>query len=137
MVGLSVCRNQYLANVFYRLQLIEAYGTGIRKIMESYKNCATVPQITTTKNAFKIILPNINTQQFPIATSSSEVTELNNEKARILSYLTTHDTITRAQTEALLAVSPSTANRILKSMMSSHLIEQQGKGRATVYILKK
>lgn len=32
MLGLSVCRNPKLANVFYRLQLIEAYGTGIGKI---------------------------------------------------------------------------------------------------------
>lgn len=136
-VGLSVCRNQYLANIFYRLQLIEAYGTGIRKIMEAYKNYATLPQIITTKNAFKIILPNMNTQRIPFATSSSEVAEPNNEESHVLSYLTTHDAITRTQTEALLDVSSSTASRILKSMMASHLIEQQGKGRATAYILKK
>lgn len=40
MVGISVCRNQNLANVFYRLQLIEAYGTGISKIMKAYENVA-------------------------------------------------------------------------------------------------
>ena len=28
MMGVSACRNPHLANVFYRLQLIEAYGTG-------------------------------------------------------------------------------------------------------------
>ena len=28
-MGISVCRNVKLANVFYRLELIEAYGTGI------------------------------------------------------------------------------------------------------------
>lgn len=37
MVGLSICRNQNLANVFYRLHLIEAYGTGIGKIMKAYE----------------------------------------------------------------------------------------------------
>lgn len=31
LAGLSVCRNQNLANVFYRLHLIEAYGTGLTK----------------------------------------------------------------------------------------------------------
>lgn len=35
-MGISVCRNFKLANVFYRLELIEAYGTGIIKIMEAY-----------------------------------------------------------------------------------------------------
>lgn len=31
MLGVSVLRNQHLANVFYRLKLIEAYGTGMLK----------------------------------------------------------------------------------------------------------
>ena len=60
MVGISVCRNQDLANVFYRLHLIEAYGTGMGKIMKAYEGMVEKPVIETTKNAFKIILPNIN-----------------------------------------------------------------------------
>ena len=54
MVGISVCRNQNLANVFYRLQLIEAYGTGISKIMKAYEGMKEKPLIETTKSAFKI-----------------------------------------------------------------------------------
>lgn len=133
MIGLSVCRNQNLANVFYRLQLIEAYGTGIRKIMDAYKRCATRPQIISTKNAFKIILPNMNTQQAPVTEAPSADTAQDALETRVLSYLATHDTITRAQAEALLDVSPSTASRILKSLVVSQLIVQFGKGRATAY----
>ena len=33
MAGISICRNPDLANVFYWLHLIEAYGTGISKII--------------------------------------------------------------------------------------------------------
>ena len=55
MVGISVCRNQDLANVFYRLHLIEAYGTGMGKIMKAYESMQVKPVIETTKNAFKII----------------------------------------------------------------------------------
>lgn len=36
MMGISVCRNVKLANAFYRLELIEAYGTGMLKIQEAY-----------------------------------------------------------------------------------------------------
>ena len=60
MLGLSVCRNQNLANVFYRLMLIEAYGTGMRKIMNAYEMQSKKPQIQNTSHAFRIILPNIN-----------------------------------------------------------------------------
>lgn len=60
MIGLSVCRNQRLAGVFYRLRLIEAYGTGIRKIMDSYSDSGMEPTLEITEHAFKIILPNLN-----------------------------------------------------------------------------
>ena len=57
LVGLSVPRNDNLANIFYRLHLIEAYGTGIPKIMRSYADCEKKPELQTTANAFKITLP--------------------------------------------------------------------------------
>ena len=55
MAGISVCRNQDLANVFYRLHLIEAYGTGISKIIGAYVGEEKKPVIETTRNTFKII----------------------------------------------------------------------------------
>ena len=45
---------------FYRLRLMEAYGTGILKINESYDDYAVKPVIETTGNADKITLPNTN-----------------------------------------------------------------------------
>ena len=63
LVGVSVCRNPHLANIFYRLQLIEAYGTGMKKILEAYADSAVQPQIQATSNAFKITLPNLNSQR--------------------------------------------------------------------------
>lgn len=59
-LGVSVLRNQYLANIFYRLRLIEAYGTGILKINECYEDQVVKPVIETTDHAFKITLPNTN-----------------------------------------------------------------------------
>ncbi len=55
--GISACRNNKLANVFYRLHLVEAYGTGIPKIYKEYKNYTPAPQIDVGKGTFKITLP--------------------------------------------------------------------------------
>lgn len=55
-----VCRNTKLANVFYRMELIEAYGTGIIKIMDAYERIGMTPQVETFDDAFRIILPNLN-----------------------------------------------------------------------------
>ena len=37
MLGASQSRNEKLAALFYRMRLIEAYGTGISKIISCYK----------------------------------------------------------------------------------------------------
>lgn len=92
LIGLSICRNQNLANVFYRLHLIEAYGTELKKIMQAYEGKKVKPQIEATKNAFKIILPNINAKQEEKSSkeSSSEETihnkDIQNNQKVILKY---------------------------------------------------
>lgn len=53
LLGLSVCRNPKLAAIFYRLDLIEAYGTGLRKIMQAYDKAERKPQFLVTGNAFQ------------------------------------------------------------------------------------
>lgn len=59
-LGVSILRNQNLANIFYRLKLIEAYGTNVPKMIESYEEALEKPKFEVTDNAFKITLPNRN-----------------------------------------------------------------------------
>ena len=56
MLGVSYLRNKKLADVFYRLHLIEAYGTGLAKIKASYTGQAKQPVFESTQNAFKVVL---------------------------------------------------------------------------------
>lgn len=145
MVGISVCRNQDLANVFYRLHLIEAYGTGMGKIMKAYESMQVKPMIETTKNAFKIILPNINakyeTENATVKTKSgTPVTvhtekELSDEEEKILEYARKHGAITRNDVIGLLEVSASTAARVIRKMVKTNLLEQKGKARNTHYTI--
>lgn len=130
MVGLSVCRNQNLANVFYRLELIEAYGTGIRKIMQSYENTDKTPMIETTNNAFKITLPNINYNvEFD---KSSSVT---NDEGKILAFVKKNGEIVRNDVEKQFRISASSASRMLRRMVEKGLLIQQGKGKSCKYVL--
>lgn len=130
MEGLSVCRNPNLANVFYRLQLIEAYGTGMRKIMGAYADAKQKPVIKNTSNAFKIILPNINSTISPIANSSEGDSE-----SKILALLKSKQSVTRIDVEKLLEVSTSTALRLLKHMAENGILLPIGKGKNTKYVL--
>lgn len=141
MMGVSVCRNAHLANVFYRLQLIEAYGTGMKKIMGAYADAPVQPQIAATNNAFKIILPNVNailkaTEVSKKIDNAAALLSDSNEK-KVLQFLKEHSMITRKEAQTLLEVSQSTAGRILKAMVDSGQIKKIGGSRTTRYELSK
>lgn len=145
MVGISVCRNQDLANVFYRLHLIEAYGTGIGKIMKAYEGIEEKPVIETTKNAFKIILPNINAKYEtgsvstlntnPTANAAEDEKRLSSEEEKILEYTRTHGVVTRNDVIRLLEVSTSTASRLIKKLVKNNLLKRNGKAKNTNYTI--
>lgn len=151
MLGLSVCRNPKLAAVFYRLELIEAYGTGIPKIMKAYSGYLVKPRIEATSNAFKITLPNCNADN-NVQYLSDKVAAYGNpeniyKKAegsknqnntvrksyedRILTLIHEKGEIVRSEIDALLGVSQTTASRILKQMVESGIISQEGRGKTT------
>ena len=138
LMGVSVCRNQNLADVFYRLELIEAYGTGIQKIMSAYKGNQRLPQIEVTDNAFKIILPNVNyaanAEPGNDKNQAVNIPKESNEQM-ILNYLNDNITVTRADVEDMLQVSTATAYRILKQMSKDGALIQLGKGKNTKYTL--
>lgn len=59
--NISIARNPIIANVFYRLNLIEQFGTGISRIEECYANNAEKPIFKITDSSIYIKLPIINT----------------------------------------------------------------------------
>ncbi len=147
MMGISICRNQNLANVFYRLKLIEAYGTGLNKIMKAYEDVEKKPTINTSKNAFKIILPNRNVRyetidDFGCSTNIIRETEnnylLGEEEEKVMKYAKQQDYITRNEVMELLDVSASTALRVIRKLVKGHLLKQEGRARSSRYrIVKK
>lgn len=141
LAGLSVCRNQNLANVFYRLHLIEAYGTGLTKILEAYEGASEKPVISTTKNSFKITLLNVNAK-YEVKTVPASIENIppvpaskaDRNEQRILIYVREHGAITRPEAEELLGISASTASRLIKKMVWSGLLVQDGKARNSKYM---
>ena len=136
MLGISALRNQNLANVFYRLKLIEAYGTGILKINESYADYAVKPQFEVTDNAFKITLPNINytgERKDVVATTPLKVTDKANRQEILLRLAEKQGYIVRKDVEAELKVSQATAILILRDMVEKGLLIKEGSGKQQKY----
>lgn len=129
MLGLSVCRNPKLAAIFYRLQLIEAYGTGMPKIIGAYAGTGLEPKIEVTNNAFKITLPNRNAARKVDTVSNAG----KSNEDMILNLIAQNGHVVRSDVDQLLDVSQTTASRILKRMVAEGLIYQDGRGRKTKY----
>jgi ATP-dependent DNA helicase RecG len=128
-LGISQTRNEKLASVFYRLKLIEAYGTGIIKIMDSYASSRQKPVLKASDNAFSITLPNLNFK------TKIELTFGNNHELRILEYLKINNSINRKEAEELLNVGQTMAGRVLKEMVNKGLLNAEGKAANTKYLL--
>lgn len=131
-LGASVPRNINLADVFYRLHLIEAYGTGVPKIMAFYLNHAIKPCIEVSDNAFKITLPNINV--FDREQSNAQVV-FSNEEQIILNELKNQGQRTRRQIEIHSGFSQASTIRLLNRLIEKGVVTKVGDGKNTKYVL--
>jgi ATP-dependent DNA helicase RecG len=126
MLGVSALRNPYLADVFYRLNLIEAYGTGMPKITDSYKNFSVQPTVELSDNAFKITLPNTNYKL-------ENTLQLDGREKQVLAMLGNAAVITRAQVQDALGISQATAISLLRDMLNNGLLSTEGSGKNLKY----
>ena len=134
MMGASQSRNERLAALFYRLKLIEAYGTGISKIISSYKKTGIEPIFENVEGAFRVILPNVNT-----ATNVINIDNLDVEDERylpILNIFSQQKEFTRKDVEDVMGIGTTHAINTIKEMIDKNLIEKIGKGKKTRYIKK-
>lgn len=127
MLGASQPRNEKLANLFYRMKLIEAYGTGLSKIISCYKGLSAQPKFESVEGAFQVVLPNIHAQA---------LSGLNEKYLPIIKLFENKKEITRADAEVALGSGTTYAVTMMKEMLDKNLIAKVGKGRLTRYVMK-
>lgn len=124
--GISQARNTIIANVFYRLKLIESYGTGIKRIVEAYQKQALQPSFNPATASFAVTLPKmINSRNGDMS-----------DRDKALAVFKVKDKVTRKDIEVQLDCSKSVAVRILNALIEDGLVEKSGEARAAAYKLK-
>ena len=93
-------------------------------------------QIETSDNAFKIILPNLNVHTEQDEPSTGKLFRSVQEDF-VIDPAKKQGTFTRKDLEKTLEISQTTCGRLLKRMMESGQIVQEGKGRNTHYRLSE
>ena len=121
--GISILRNRIIGNVFYRLHLIERFGTGIKRINEAYKDSQARPVFEITENSIRIILP-------------VKVVENNllPDEERIYRLIKRREMSSSALAEAAGFGKNKTLG-ILKKLVEGGYVKVSGKGRGTRYFI--
>lgn len=121
---ISVLRNPILANVFHRLDLIEKYGTGIRRILKSYELSQSKPLFEISDNYIEVTLPLIKKQL-----------DLTRDEMKIYELLSKN--INKSMSEILsspsLEFGKSKTTELLKRLEGKGFVSIVGTGRGTKY----
>ncbi len=122
---ISILRNKILANVFYRLGLVEIFGTGITRIKQLYDDALIKPNFELSTNTIKVVLP--------IFENNFNLTEDEKKIYKLLS---------KTMLKSISEIAPyvpfgkTKTTHLLKDMQQKGTVVIEGKGRGTKYLLK-
>jgi ATP-dependent DNA helicase RecG len=149
--GQSDIRNKVLAVVFKKLGIIEQWGNGLRLIAEELKKYPDIKfEWSEPGISFRVTFRKLNygleTQSTlteftadydrlrPITT---DYDRLFTEEKKILLYLLDNEKITKREAANLINAKETKTKEVLKNLVEKNLIQREGKGRSTYYVLKK
>ena len=142
MLGVSIPRNPKLAEIFYRLHYIEAFGTGVRRILTDYAECEEKPQFLVSDNAVKVILPNLHAEwEHPVIAEDVVQDERQGYTAEIAADEGVYQLIaagldSRKKLQSELGFSLTKTVNILRKLLDEGRIQRVGNGRNTRYRCK-
>ena len=146
----SLRRNPIIADLFNRIHLMERRGSGLKKIISSYKNAINYTQekeveFKSTQKDFKVILKNLN---YKVAIKSGDKVAIKSDDKvaikiqdeqlkKILEYIKKYNNCKTSDIENLLSVKSSRARKLLSILVSEKKIQALGQNKNRYYVLSK
>ncbi len=131
---ISVSRNRVIADVFYRLRIIEKLATGVRRIKAYYKDSAKKPEFHVSENSITVVLPKISGN----TTDSdkgfiSRLDSMSEIAKEIYEVISNKGPISRADIEKEINLGKSQTIFWITQLRDERLIIQLGRGRNVTY----
>jgi ATP-dependent DNA helicase RecG len=117
----SYLRNPIIANVFRRLNIIEAFATGIKGINDADKNALVKPIYDVTSSSISVTLPIMDQNNLSL-----------NEK-KVYDVMKPNYSYNRLELEEASGFTKDTLIRTLNSLVEKGIVEKIGKARSTLY----
>lgn len=122
--NLSLMRNPIIANIFFRLDIIEAFGTGIRRIKKAYEDEVVKPEFKVYQNSIEVFLPVIE-KSLDLSIDENKVIEaLINKK------------LSSSQLGEITGFKKNKLIDLLNSLIDKSVVIREGKNRGTKYKLR-
>jgi len=135
--GYSKIRNRGIANVFSYMHIIEAWGSGIPRMLEECDEYGIKPpEFIDFEGDFRICLyRNINIDGTNPVTNGTnlEPNEILYEK--VLETLKTNPKITQQEISKSLNISLRTVKRILARLQEENIVKREGSSRAGTWLV--
>ena len=120
--NISNLRNPVLGGVFFRLNLIEMFGTGIRRIKYAYRDSKLKPIFEVYENSIVISLP--------VTTTNLIMTQ---DETKIYNLLKDGSELSSGEMSKVLGFSRNKVVRVTGSLVNKRYIRVIGSGRGTRY----
>lgn len=121
----SILRNPILGSVFFRLRLIEKFGTGVRRIKSAYKDAIVKPDFSIGENSIQVTLP--------VLLAFEKVSA---DEQKILDLLAGNMLLSSSELSKATGFSKDKVIRLAASLVNKNIIQVNGNGRGTKYMLK-
>lgn len=117
----SILRNPIIGNVFFRLHLIERFGTGIPRIRDAYKDSVRKPSFTVFENSVLTVLPVLEKGE-----------NLSVDERAVLKVVV-GKSLSSGDVAAKTGFGKSKAHKLLKELCQRGYVSMSGTGRGTRY----
>lgn len=118
---ISIMQNPIIGNVFFRLDIIENFGTGITRIKNSYRNSKNKPKFKIYNNSIEICLPETELQ-IPLTKDEEKVF-----------FTIKNKTLSSSQIASVVGFGKNKVLKILNQLIDKSYATKIGTGRGTKY----
>lgn len=122
--NLSLMRNPIIANIFFRLDIIEAFGTGIKRIKKAYEDEIVKPEFKVYQNSIEVFLPTIEKDLDLSLDENKVIKALINKK------------LSSSQLGEITGFKKNKIIDLLNSLIDKSVVIREGKNRGTKYKLR-
>lgn len=119
---ISRLRNPIIANVFFRLHLIEMFGTGIKRIMDCYEEYDVKPIFDISENNICVTLPVVDRKK-----------EVNSDEMIILEILSKGIRLSSSELVLKSGFGKNKVVRLIGSLLEKNYVQKEGSGRGIKY----